>query len=123
MLLQMQYCNKHALAANEALMAAEAKKKGTYKGEFDRYQCWLASQSGLNQNPKLLVENVETYFASEVANRKGKTKTVDKWVDAMQFFIDRESKGPHLPDGFWLRTNETVRAALLSHSAGRKCDR
>ena len=104
---------QRALAANQELMATAEVKK-SYLGELKRYQRWLLSQTSLQQQPQLSVENIETYFASEVAYRKGKTKTVDKWVAAIQYCVDKEPKGPHLPAGFKLRTNERIKTALQS---------
>ena len=104
---------QRAVAANQALMANTDGGRA-YKGEFQRYKKWLAKQTGLQQEPVLSVENVETYFADAVANRPGKPKTVDKWVAGMQYYIDRAPKGPHLPAGFKCRYNEAIKTALMS---------
>ena len=93
---------QQALAANQELMATQVGGK-SYCGECKRYKKWLEKQTTLRQEPALSVENVETYFALEVANRMGKPSTVDKWVAGMQYYVDRAPKGSHLPAGFCVR--------------------
>ena len=99
-----------AVNANELVMASKKTNDG-YIREYKRYQRWLKSQPNqeLRRNPELCVQNIEFYFSTEVAFRKGKASTQNGWVAAIQHYVDISPKGPHLPEDFKLRNNRVVK--------------
>ena len=102
-----------AVVANERVMVNKKTNEG-YIREFKRYKNWLQSQPNdrLRRNPVVSVQNIEVYFSTEVAHRKGKASTTNRWVAAIQHYVDISPKGPHLPEGFSLRANRAVKLAL-----------